>query len=365
MAEFLNQLSAYDFVLPDRLIAKRPLANRSDSRLMVLGKNMAEPKHDQFRNLLQYLCPGDALVLNNTKVFPARLTGKKAETGGSVEILLSRPEPDGSWICLVAARRGAKPGTKILVQSSKIPLPPFPKGELIATVLCKLDDEPGAYRVRFDGDIMGFANQFGELPLPPYIDRQPDASDAERYQTVFAQSAEQRAVAAPTAGLHFDEDMLEKIKAMGVSIVYVTLHVGPGTFLPVRTENLDEHKMHGEIWSLSSEAAETLNQTRATGKRIVAVGTTSVRLLETASQAGEFCASSGLSKLFIRPGFRFRAVDAFVTNFHLPKTTLLMLVAAAIGRERMLAAYGEAMQEQYRFFSYGDACFFDVVDDAK
>ena len=354
------KLSDFDFTLPAELIAQRPLPKRRDSRLLVLQNGHQTPLHRHFYDLLDYLNAGDVLVLNNTKVFPARLFGHKVETGGKVEILLARAEPDGTWIALSRGRLDG--GCKLAL------------GSLNVTVLSRVQDEPGAYRIAFDGDILSYAENFGQVPLPPYIEREADETDLTRFQTVFADPAQNQAVAAPTAGLHFDEALLETIKAKGVRIAYVTLHVGPGTFLPIRNDNLDEHQMHAEPWSISQETADIINKAKKDGHRIIAVGTTSVRTLESASRLfspfekggqGDLRKSSGLTRLFIRPGFKFHIVDAFVTNFHLPKTTLLLLVAAAIGEDRLKRAYKEAISERYRFFSYGDACFFDVVEFSK
>jgi len=347
-----ESLSDYDFILPERLIAQRPLKERRASRLLVLTKGADQPLHEEFADFLTYLNPSDALVLNNTRVFPARLFGTKEPTGGKVEILLSRPLAGGNWLCLANTKGGIRPGLEVNI------------GDATATFFRRIEDEPGGWEVEFSDDVFSLAESKGNIPLPPYITRAPEEADSERYQTVYSDPDQKGAVAAPTAGLHFDEDMLDLVRNKGVEIVHVTLHVGPGTFLPIRTENLDEHQMHVEKWSISQEAAETLNATRARGGRVIAVGTTSVRTLESAFNDG-FKESEGLTKLFIRPGFRFRAVDAILTNFHQPNTTLLMLVAAAIGRERLLSTYLEAIEKEYRFFSYGDACYFELEDFAK
>ena len=353
----MSSLSDFDFALPAHLIAQRPAAHRTDSRLLVFQKEMSEPQHANFKDLIDYLSPGDALVLNNTKVIPARFAGFKIPTGGKVEILLSRVLPDGTWIVLIESKRVLQINAELTIGSSQT---------LIAKVLEKIEGEPGAYRMSFTENIIEHADELGQIPLPPYIERSSDEKDKERYQTVFADPSQNQAVAAPTAGLHFDQNLLKMIEEKGVHLVYVTLHVGPGTFLPIRTDNLYEHKMHAEPWSISKQAAETINAVRQKGGRIIAVGTTSVRVLESAAaKARELQAESGLTRLFIRPGFKFKIVDAFVTNFHVPKTTLLLLVAAAIGRERFLEAYHEAIRQEYRFFSYGDACLFDVMDFAK
>ncbi len=349
----MEHLSDYDFELPTHLIAQRPAAHRTDSRLLVLSKDMVSPKHAHFPHILEYLNPGDALVLNDTKVFKARLIGKREDTGGKVEMLLSRPNPDGTWLALAKASKSLKNQMRIVF------------GDLVCTVLGRDESELGAYIVQFDGDVTLYAQNNGEIPLPRYIERTPDDADEKRYQTVFANDNQALAVAAPTAGFHFDQDLLTQITAKGVHIAYVTLHVGPGTFFPIRDDDIENHKMHGEMWHISQHTADILNRVRKEKKRIVAVGTTSIRTLESALlEQAEFTQASGLTRIFIRPGFQFRAVDAFITNFHFPKTTLLLLVAAAIGKDRLLAAYKEAIQHSYRFFSYGDACYFDVKSES-
>jgi S-adenosylmethionine:tRNA ribosyltransferase-isomerase len=323
----------------------------------------AGPVHRQFRDLPSLLREGDALVVNDTRVFPARLYGEKAETGGRVEVLLSRAEPDGTWVALLGASKPARPGGRIVFGGTATGFAePF-----FATVLERVEDEPGAYRLQFHGDVLCYAEAHGHVPLPPYLTRTDDDEDKQRYQTVYADPSHRGAVAAPTAGFHFDEALLAEVRARGVSLVRCTLHVGPGTFLPVRDDDVRAHRMHAEPYALSEYAASTLNETRANGGRIVAVGTTSVRTLESSfsTEKGQLVAGSGLTRLFIRPGYRFRAVDALVTNFHLPESTLLMLVAALVGRERILAAYREAVDEGYRFYSYGDACFLEVRTEAR
>jgi S-adenosylmethionine:tRNA ribosyltransferase-isomerase len=366
-----DRLSDYDFSLPEDAIARRPLEERRQSRLLILKANAEEPQHGAFEDVVSLLNPGDALVLNDTRVLPARLFAAKAETGGKVQVLLSRPagaddsdggDDDGrTWICLVKARRPCKSGGRLVLgMNDGMAVEPF-----FATLQEPVPDEPGAWRVRFDGDVVRFAQAFGELPLPPYLDRSPDAEDDARYQTVYAHPEKAYAAAAPTAGLHFDEAMLETLEEKGVRLVRVTLHVGPGTFLPVREEDLSLHKMHAEPFELSAEAAQTLNHTLAEGGRIVAVGTTALRVLETAWQkeTPHFSATSGLTRIFIRPGNPVHSIDALVTNFHLPKSTLLMLVAAVAGKNRILNAYQEAIDAGYRFFSYGDASYLEVRRD--
>ncbi|MDA0712974.1 MAG: tRNA preQ1(34) S-adenosylmethionine ribosyltransferase-isomerase QueA, partial [bacterium] len=300
------------------------------------------------------LNPGDALVLNNTKVIPARFHGYKTKTKGKVGILLSRVMPDGSWIALVTAKRKMQIGDEITLKNDS----------LTATIINKVIEEPGAFQIKFNHDILKHAEEIGEIPLPPYIKRVCNEIDNERYQTVFADDKQNQAVAAPTAGLHFDQELLEQIKNKGVRIIYITLHVGPGTFLPIRTDNINEHQMHAEPWFITEAAATQINEIKNSGGRIIAVGTTCVRTLESATDDANKLvkAGSGLTRLFIKPGFKFKIVDSFITNFHLPKTTLLLLVAAAIGNENLAKIYQEAIEQNYRFFSYGDACFFDVMD---
>ncbi len=322
---------------------------------MVLPENSQTPIHRQFIDILDILKPTDVLVLNDTCVLPARLHGHKEETGGKVEALLSRPLSDNHWVALLKSSKKIKPQTRLVFEGEK-------SENLIATVGPALEDEPGAYEIHFHNDVRNFAQQNGEIPLPPYMRRDADAEDTQRYQTVFAKPENNFAAAAPTAGLHFDDELLMEAQRKGIQIVKVTLHVGPGTFLPVRDEDVTNHLMHAEPWSLSEDAAQTINQAKDEGKRIIAVGTTSIRVLEAAvdPSSGRLQSGSGLTRLFIRPGTQFSIVDGFLTNFHLPKSTLLMLVAAAVGRENLLKAYAEAIQQEYRFFSYGDACFFEV-----
>jgi S-adenosylmethionine:tRNA ribosyltransferase-isomerase len=358
-------LSSYAFELPEEQIAKRPLDERSASRLMVLEATAEGPRHGSFRELLELLREGDALVVNDTTVIPARLYGEKASTGGRVEVLLSRAEPDGTWVTLVNASKRPRAGQRIIFGGRMGGFDePF-----FAEVLGPVEGEPGAWRVRFEGDVLLYAEAQGSIPLPPYLERDDDEDDRQRYQTVYADADKPGAVAAPTAGLHFDDAMLQELETRGVRVVRVTLHVGPGTFLPVRSDDVRDHAMHAEPWVLPEAAARQLNETREAGGRIVAVGTTATRVLEAALEDkaadASFEASEGLTRIFIRPGYRFRAVDALITNFHLPESTLLMLVAAVSGRERILAAYEEAIAEGYRFYSYGDACFLEVREEAK
>ncbi len=336
--------SDYEYDLPSELVASRPAARRDASRLLVLRPDGGLDDR-VFPDLLEYVAPGDALVLNDTRVFPARLTGRKP-TSAPAEILLVRPlDEPGRWEALVRPGGKLKPGRVVDIA------PGF-------RVLIE-DSAPGGGRVvRLEGDPADdpwrLIERHGRVPLPPYIDREADDADAERYQTVYA--AHRGSVAAPTAGLHFTTALLDRIEAAGVRLVRVTLHVGIGTFRPVDAERPEEHELHAERWAVSAPAAATLNEVRAAAGRVWAVGTTAVRTLETACDAaGRFTPGEGWTDLFILPGYEFRAVDALVTNFHLPRSSLLMLVAAFAGRERVLAAYRHAVEQRYRFYSYGDA----------
>lgn len=339
-----SRTSDYDYELPSELVASRPAARRDESRLLVLRPDGGLADR-VFSDLAGLLAPGDALVLNDTRVFPARLTGRKP-TGAPAEILLVRPlDEPGRWEALVRPGGKLKPGRVVDIA------PGF-------RVLIE-DSAPGGGRVvRLEGDTADdpwrLIERYGRVPLPPYIDREADDADAERYQTVYA--AHRGSVAAPTAGLHFTTALLDRIEAAGVRLVRVTLHVGIGTFRPVDAERPEDHELHAERWAVSSSAAATLNEVRAAGGRVWAVGTTSVRTLETSCDpGGRFTPGEGWTDLFILPGYEFRAVDALVTNFHLPRSSLLMLVAAFAGRERVLAAYRHAVDRRYRFYSYGDA----------
>jgi S-adenosylmethionine:tRNA ribosyltransferase-isomerase len=353
----LDLLSSWSFALPEERIARHPLAERTASRLLHLDTG-GGLHHRAFADLEKILEPGDVLVVNDTSVIPARLFGHKAQSGGAVEVLLVRQRDDGDWVVLLNASKKPRPGGRLV----------FPAGALqtdalFATVQGALDDEPGAFVVRFDGDALAYARAWGEMPLPPYLQRAAEANDASRYQTVFRDAAKEGSVAAPTAGLHFDEAMLQRLADRGVKRVPVTLHVGPGTFLPVRAERLSEHVMHPEAWWLPEETAAALNEARAAKKRIVAVGTTSARTLESARQglapAAPFVAGRGLTRLFIKPGHVVTGFDALVTNFHLPESTLLVLVGTLVGHRRILDAYAEAIAAGYRFYSYGDASFLE------
>ena len=335
----------FDFHLPEELIAQTPLEKRDSSRLLIVDRETGQFSDQHFDNIIDQLEPGDALVMNNTRVLPARLYGTKPETGGHVELLLLKNTQGDFWEVLAKPAKRLKVGTRVS----------FGDGRLTATVTEEL--EHGGRIVRFDyqGIFLEVLESLGEMPLPPYIHEKLE--DRERYQTVYAK--ENGSAAAPTAGLHFTEELLDKIAAKGVKLVYLTLHVGLGTFRPVSVDNLEEHEMHSEFYSLSEEAAETLRQVKASGHRIVAVGTTSIRTLETIGSKfeGQIQADSGWTNIFIKPGYQWKIVDAFSTNFHLPKSTLVMLVSAFAGRQLTLQAYEHAIAERYRFFSFGDAMF--------
>lgn len=361
-----NVTNPFAFELPDELIARRPLEDRSASRLLHVPSGAgagagasAIVHHRQMRELPDLLREGDVLVVNDTTVIPARLFGEKAGTGGRVEVLLVRPHQavGRTWVCLVNASKKPKPGTR-LVFGTTTGGAPHSMDAFFATVEGAVDDEPGAFLVTFDGDALAFARHYGHVPLPPYMERDDDDDDLERYQTVFHDDNKPGSCAAPTAGLHFDEALLDAVRARGVRIARVTLHVGPGTFLPMRG-SLEEHVMHPEPWIVDANAAELVNDAKRNGKRVVAVGTTSLRCLESATVDGKLRAGSGLTRLFIKPGYHFAMVDALVTNFHLPDSTLFVLVCTFAGTERMRMAYAEAIRERYRFYSYGDACFLE------
>ena len=335
----------FDFDLPEELIAQTPLEKRDSSKLLVIDRKTHDMVDTHFDHILDELNPGDALVMNNTRVLPARLYGEKPDTHGHVELLLLKNTQGDQWEVLAKPDKRLRVGAKVS----------FGDGRLTATVKEELDH--GGRIVEFDYDVifLEVLESLGEMPLPPYIHEKLD--DPERYQTVYAK--ENGSAAAPTAGLHFTQDLLEKIEAKGVKLVYLTLHVGLGTFRPVSVDNIDEHEMHSEFYTLSEEAAQTLRDVKAAGGRVVAVGTTSIRTLETIGSKfnGEIKADSGWTNIFIKPGYDFKVVDAFSTNFHLPKSTLVMLVSAFAGREFVLEAYQHAIDQHYRFFSFGDAMF--------
>lgn len=335
----------FDYDLPQELIAQTPLKERDQSRLLVLDSKTGKYQDDYFYNVIDRLNPGDALVMNDSRVMPARLYGVKPETGGHVEVLLLNNTDGDNWETLVKPAKRAKVGTEIY----------FGDGNLTATVTEELEHGGRMIEFHYDGIFMEILDQLGEMPLPPYIKEKLD--DPEMYQTVY--SREIGSAAAPTAGLHFTRELLKKIEDKGVKLVYLTLHVGLGTFRPVSEENIEDHKMHSEFYRLTEDAAKTLNEVKANGGRIVATGTTSIRTLETIGTKfnGEIRADSGWTDIFIKPGYKWQVVDAFITNFHLPKSTLVMLVASFTGRENILNAYRHAVSEKYRFFSFGDAMF--------
>ena len=338
-------LSTEDFDLPEELIAQTPLKDRASSRLLVVNKETGDMEDKHFHDILDELQPGDALVMNNTRVLPARLYGEKPETGGHLEVLLLTNTEGDTWETLIKPAKRAKVGTEIQ----------FGDGRLKAVVKEELEHGGRIIEFKYDGIFLEILESLGEMPLPPYIKERLD--DPDRYQTVYAE--ENGSAAAPTAGLHFTKELLEEIKAKGVHLVYLTLHVGLGTFRPVSVDNIEEHHMHSEFYRLTEEAAKQLNEVRQAGGRIVAVGTTSIRTLETIGTKfnGEIQADSGWTDIFITPGYQFKVVEAFSTNFHLPKSTLVMLVSAFAGKDLTLAAYQHAIEEKYRFFSFGDAMF--------
>ena len=339
------KVDLFDFHLPEERIAQTPLKNREESRLMVLDKETGETTHEVFKNITSYLKKGDCLVLNDTKVLPARLFGLKEDTGAKVEMLLLKQEENDVWEVLVKPAKRVKVGTVVT----------FGDGQLKATCVKELDHGGRIVEFSYEGIFYEVLDELGSMPLPPYIKEQLEEKD--RYQTVFAK--ERGSAAAPTAGLHFTERLLEEIREMGVHVTFITLHVGLGTFRPVSVDDIDEHEMHAEYYQMSEETAQLLNEVKQAGGRIITVGTTSTRTLESIATKfdGRFQADSGWTSIFIFPGYEFKAVDAMITNFHLPKSTLMMLISALAGRENVLAAYKQAVEEQYRFFSFGDAMF--------
>lgn len=329
--------------LPEELIAQTPLEKRDSSRLLVLGKEDGSIAHRHFYDILDYLLPGDCLVMNDSRVLPARLLGHRP-TGGAAEVLLLRDLGGNRWECL------CKPGRKLQAGAEVI----FGNGELTATICEICEDGNRIVEFHYEGIFLEVLESLGKMPLPPYI--KAELPDQERYQTVY--SREVGSAAAPTAGLHFTEELLEKIRQKGIATAFVTLHVGLGTFRPVKAEDISGHHMHSELCMISEETAAVLNETKRKGGRIVCVGTTSCRTLESlAGEDGNFCPSSKWTDIFIYPGYKFRAMDALITNFHLPESTLVMLVSAFAGRDNVLSAYEEAVKERYRFFSFGDAMF--------
>ena len=336
--------SDFHYDLPEELIAQTPLEKRDASRLMVIHRESGELEHRIFSDLPDYLNPGDCLVINDSRVLPARLLGNRS-TGGAVEVLLLQDKSNGVWECLTKPGRKTQPGTELS----------FGNGLLTATVIGALEDGNKLIQFHYSGIFLEILEKLGKMPLPPYIHE--DLEDSERYQTVY--SREIGSAAAPTAGLHFTPELMERIRNMDVTFAPVTLHVGLGTFRPVKAEEIQDHHMHSEYCILPKSTADLLNETRDRGGRIICVGTTSCRTIESfANEDGSFTEQSGWTNIFIYPGYRFKAMDALITNFHLPESTLLMLVSAFAGRDHVLAAYEEAVRQRYRFFSFGDACFF-------
>lgn len=339
----------FDFYLPEELIAQTPLERRDASRLLTLDKNTGAVGHHHFYDLPRFLRPGDCLVLNDSRVLPARLIGRRP-TGGACEVLLLVDKGGDLWECLVRPGRKLKPGAKVS----------FGDGRLTATVEAELNDGKRAVRFRYQGIFLEILEELGRMPLPPYI--KAELEDQERYQTVYSKVV--GSAAAPTAGLHFTPELLDKIRDMGVKVCYVTLHVGLGTFRPVKAEDIADHEMHSEFCMISQETADIINETKKNGGRVICVGTTSCRTVESfAAEDGTMSERSGWTNIFIYPGYRFKVLDALVTNFHLPQSTLIMLVSALAGRERVLAAYKEAVREKYRFFSFGDAMFIGDMEE--
>ena len=336
------QLSEFDFDLPKSLIAQNPPKNRTDSRLLIANDSIIDTK---FSNIAEFIKPGDLLVMNNTKVIPARLFGHKA-SGGKVEIMIERLLNATQVLAMIRASRAPKVGSEIILENGQR-----------AEVLTKDD---GFYTLSFATDsLINLLEEVGHIPLPPYIERADDEQDLDRYQTVYAKH--EGAVAAPTAGLHFDQSLLDSLRAQGVGLAFVTLHVGAGTFQPVKVDNIADHQMHSEYFEIDQTTVDQVLATKANGGRVIAVGTTAVRSLESAARGGQISAAQEETDIFIYPGYEFQVVDMMITNFHLPKSSLLMLVSAFIGRERMMEIYDHAIDEQYRFFSYGDAMLLERV----
>lgn len=334
--------SDFDFYLPEELIAQHPLEKRDYSRLMVLDKATGKIEHKHFYDVIEYLNSGDTLVLNNTRVMPARLIGEKSESGGKIEFLLLKRIEGDKWECLAKPGKRAKIGTEFT----------FGEGKLKCKVVDIVEEGNRIIEFSYEGIFEQVLDELGEMPLPPYITERLD--DRERYQTVY--SKEQGSAAAPTAGLHFTKELLEKVKEKGVNIAYVTLHVGLGTFRPVKVDDVNEHVMHSEFYHLEEEDAKIINETKKRGNKIISVGTTSTRTLETIGDENGFVkAQSGWTNIFIYPGYKFKVVDKLITNFHLPESTLIMLVSALAGKEKVMNAYNEAVKERYRFFSFGDS----------
>jgi len=336
-------ISLFDFELSEELIAQTPLKNREASRLMVLHPNEGQIDHQHFYDIVDYVNPGDTLVLNDTKVLPARLLGVKSDTGAKVEILLLKRLEGDQWECLVKPAKRIDVGTVV----------DFGNGKLSAHCVQTADEGRRYFQFEYEGIFNEILDELGNMPLPPYIRKQLD--DRDRYQTVFAKH--EGSAAAPTAGLHFTKELLQKLKDKGVHIAFITLHVGLGTFRPVKTDTVEDHQMHAEFYHMPDEVADQINGSRQAGNRVIAVGTTVIRTLETIATKydGHFKGSSGWTDIFIYPGYHYQGVDGFITNFHLPKSTLIMLVSAFAGHEFLMSAYREAVKERYRFFSFGDA----------
>lgn len=339
-------INDFDYYLPEELIAQKPADKRDGSRLLVVHRDTGEVEHKHFYDILDYLNPGDCLVMNNSKVLPARLFGTKAETGAKIEFLLIKRLHDDVWETMVRPGKRLKPGDSVIFSE-----------DFTADILDYGEDGTRIVEFHYNGIFMERLEELGKMPLPPYIERESVLEDKERYQTVYCK--EEGSVAAPTAGLHFTEELLEKAKEKGIRIAYVTLHVGIGTFRPVKCENIEEHQMHFEEYEITQENADIINETRASGGRIISVGTTSTRTLESAAvlKDGEYRMEekSDSTGIFIYPGYEFKIIDSLITNFHLPKSTLLMLISALYDREEILRVYKTAVEEKYRFFSYGDA----------
>lgn len=334
----------FDYELPEELIAQTPLSERPSSRLLVLGKDSGEIKHTNFRDVLSYLKEGDCLVLNNTRVLPARLFGKRADSGAVIEFLLLSQKEDDVWEIIVRPGKKARPGHKIV----------FGDGKIEAEILDIVNDGNRLVKFSYNGIFNEILDELGEMPLPPYIHEK--LAERERYQTVY--SKVDGSAAAPTAGLHFNEELLDEIKNKGVDLAFVTLHVGLGTFRPVKVDVIEEHKMHSEFYTVDDGTAQKINDAKKRGGRVICVGTTSTRVVETLSDDnGVMHPGSGWTDIFIYPGYKFKMIDALITNFHLPQSTLIMLVSALAGRDNVLSAYREAVNEKYRFFSFGDAMF--------
>ncbi len=336
----------FDYELPEELIAQTPLTDRTSSRLLILNKNTGEIKHSHFRDIVNYLHEGDCLVLNNTRVMPARLFGRREDTGAVIEFLLLTQKENDEWEIIVRPGKKARPGHRVI----------FGDGKLIAEITDIINDGNRLVKFHYNGIFNEILDELGEMPLPPYIHEK--LADRERYQTVY--SKVEGSAAAPTAGLHFNNNLLQEIEKKGIQLAFVTLHVGLGTFRPVKADTIEEHHMHSEFYTVDEETAQKINQAKKNGHRIISVGTTSTRVLETLTDDnGIMHAGSGWTDIFIYPGYHFKMVDSLITNFHLPQSTLIMLVSALAGRENVLEAYRQAVELKYRFFSFGDAMFID------